>query len=92
MAQAISIDDFSTPPLSHSDSNELCLRTLTCHLGMKETQSISLKPFSRESDPDRNYDLIRALVIHKTINNHPNKSKKAIKGLSVYTYVCVKKF
>ena len=54
--------------------------TLTLFFSMEETQSISLKPFSRESDPDRNYDLIRALVIHKTIKNHPNKSKNAIKG------------
>ena len=51
-------------------------------LSMEEAQSISLKPFSRELDPGRKYDLIRALVINKTIKNHPNKSKNAIQGLS----------
>ena len=39
---------------------------------------LELKPFSGETDAERKYDLIRALVIFMAVRDHPNKSKAAI--------------
>ena len=46
----------------------------------KPTKYLDLKPFSKEVDETRQYDLIRGLVLFMTVREHPNKGKTAIAG------------
>ena len=46
----------------------------------KPRKYLDLKPFSKEVDDLREYDLIRGLVLFMAIREHPNKGKTAISG------------
>ena len=39
-----------------------------------------LKPFYGETDNERKFDLLRAVVIFRAVRNHPNKDKGALSG------------
>ena len=50
----------------------------------KPTKYLDLKPFSKEVDETRQYDLIRGLVLFMAVREHPNKGKTAIAGKFYY--------
>ena len=46
----------------------------------KRAKFLELKPFSKEKDDTRKFDLLRSLVLFMGVRDHPNKTKNAIAG------------
>ena len=47
---------------------------------VKRAKFLELKPFSKEKDDTRKFDLLRSLVLFMGVRDHPNKTKNAIAG------------